>query len=91
MDNNKLAGQVLTDYLSFMSLSKLHLVRNKLTDAQAGPLAGSIKQSRDLESVFMSHNEMSNEALGMMADAFALNTNIEQISITHNDLSLVNG
>jgi len=33
IDNNKLAGQVLQDLLSFVPMSKLHIIKNKLTDA----------------------------------------------------------
>jgi len=33
IDNNKLSGPVLQELLSFVPLSKLHIVKNKLTDA----------------------------------------------------------
>jgi Ran GTPase-activating protein (RanGAP) involved in mRNA processing and transport len=91
LDNNKITGAVLTEYLKYMPLRKLHLVKNQLTFDQAKTLNVSLKQSRDLDSVFMTHNNMSDEALGLMADAFACNDKIEEISITHNDLSLPNG
>lgn len=74
-----------------MPMTKLHLLKNKLTDLQVEPLAAGLKKSRDLRSVYMSHNFMSNEALGILSDALALNVGIEELSLTHNDLSLPNG
>lgn len=62
-----------------------------MTDDQATPLCNSLKQSKDLLSVYLSHNSFSNETLALLADAFAVNTQIEEISVTHNDLSLPSG
>ena len=42
IDNNQMSGQVLSDLLGVVPISKLHLVKNKLKDDQVKPLAMSL-------------------------------------------------
>jgi len=39
VENNRIAGTILQELLSFMPMQKLHLLKNKLTDLQVEPLA----------------------------------------------------
>jgi len=91
VDNNKISGDILTKLLGMVPVRKLHLVRNKLSDQQVGPLHKNMIETKNLRLLYMSHNHLSDNALGLFAQALTANPGMTEISFTHNDLSLPNG
>ena len=79
IDNNNISGGPLASLLMVVPVTKLNLVRNRLSDAQVDPMRQNMIEKRDLKVLFMSHNRLSDRALGMLAEGIAVNIGLEEI------------